>query len=548
MIQGGGIVEKKFNSNTENYSKVNNELLFKILKNNTKSEFGVKCNFKEIKSIKEFKKKVKLSEYKDYEGYINRMAAGEKNILVSEDIVYFSHTSGTTGKQKLIPCTKSSRKVVSKYMALLINKFTYNNFKDTWKFDKGLMIADIVMTTYTKGRVPICSATSGGIKSIKFMLPFLYISPIEVMEIKDKETAYYLHLLFALEESRLSYINGIFISNILDLLRILEEKHQYLVSDIRKGHINNNLNIDKDTREKLNKLISPNSTRADKLEKEFKRGFKGIVKRIWPRLSYISTVTGANFSIYDDKVNYYTDSSPIYSPVYAASEAMIGINPYADKIRYVIVPDTAFYEFIHVKDGETESKDTFSLDDIRLGEKYEIVVTNYAGFYRYRIGDVIKVVGFYNGCPEVEFLCRKNQLLNMVSEKTNEDHITNSIKRTMKYLNLNLVDYTTLPDNSITPGRYIFYCEFKNDIPISTVRLLEEKLDKEIRSSNLAYDRARNTKRLGNVKVILLEPKTFNLIKQYLFNKGISKNQIKIPRVINNNRSLINILNSNRIL
>lgn len=548
MIKGGGIVEKKFNSQTVNYSKVNNEVLFKILKTNAKSEFGIKYNFKSIKSIKEFRGKVELSEYKDYESYINRMAAGEKNILVSEDVAYFSHTSGTTGKQKLIPCTKSSRKVVSKYMALLVNRFTYNNFKDTWKFDKGLMIADIVMTTYTQGGVPICSATSGGIKSIKFMLPYIYTSPIEVMEIKDKETAYYLHLLFALEETRLSYISGIFISNVLDLLRILEERHEDLVSDIRKGHINNNLNIDEITRKKLNKLLYPNSTRADKLEEEFKKGFKGIAKRIWPRLAYISTVTGANFSIYDDKVNYYTDSSPIYSPVYGASEAMIGINPYANKIRYVIVPDTAFYEFIHVKEGEEESKDTFSLDEIRLGEKYEIVVTNYAGLYRYRIGDVIKVVGFYNNCPEVEFICRKNQLLNMVSEKTNEEHITSSIKRTMKDLSLSLVDYTTLPDNSITPGRYIFYCEFKNDIPSSKVNLLEEKLDKEIRNSNLAYDRARNNKRLGKVKVILLAPKTFNLIKQSLFNKGISKNQIKIPRVITNNKSILNILNSNRKL
>lgn len=98
MLQGGGIVEKKFNSSTENYSKVNNELLFKILKNNSKSEFGIKYKFKSIKSIKVFKDKVKLSEYKDYESYINRMAEGEKNVLVSEDVIYFSHTSGTTGK------------------------------------------------------------------------------------------------------------------------------------------------------------------------------------------------------------------------------------------------------------------------------------------------------------------------------------------------------------------------------------------------------------------------------------------------------------------
>ncbi len=172
---------------------------------------------------------------------------------------------------------------------------------------------------------------------------------------------------------------------------------------------------------------------------------------------------------------------------------------------------------------------------------------NYAGLYRYRMGDVIQVVGFYNNCPEVEFLYRKNQVLNMVSEKTNEEHLTNSIKSTIKKLNLNLVDYTTMPDNSITPGRYAFYFEFKNSIYNYKIKLLEETLDKEIRSSNLAYDRARNNKNLSMVKVILLQPNTFNTIKESLYKKGISKNQIKIPRVISNNRSILDIINRNKI-
>lgn len=512
---------------------------------NAKSEIGAKFNFENINSIACFKKQVPLSEYCDYENYIKRMANGEKNILISEDVEYFGHTSGTTGKQKLIPSTKRGRKVASKYMALLINKFSYNNFKENWNYGKGLMIADIVMTTYTEGGIPICSATSGGMKGIKYVLPYLYTSPIEVMKIQDKEAALYLHLLFGLKEVRLLYISGVFISNVLDLFRTLENKQEDLIKDIRRGRISSNLNIDEDTRSNLNKHLYPNAMRADELECEFKKGFKGISRRIWPNLAYIATVTGANFSIYDDKVNYYTDSLPIYSPAYASTEAMIGINPYANKIRYVIIPDTAFYEFIPIEEEREKSKHTLGLNELKVGGKYEIVVTNYAGLYRYRIGDVIKVVDFYNSCPEIEFLYRKNQVLNMVSEKTNEEHLTNSIKITMKKLKLNLVDYTTLPDNSITPGRYIFYFEFKGNITNYTLELLEKTLDSEIRNSNLAYDRARSNKRLGMVKVILLSPNTFNLIKESLFSKGISKNQIKIPRVITNNRNILNVINKN---
>ncbi|MBD7910800.1 GH3 auxin-responsive promoter family protein [Clostridium cibarium] len=546
-IFAGGLLEKSFNKKTKDPLRVNEHVLKKILKMNAKSEIGLKYDFDHINSVEHFKKKVPLSQYEDYDNYIERMAKGEKNILICDDVKYFGHTSGTTGKQKLIPCTKKSRLVAAKYMALLITRFSYNNFKESWNYGKGLMISDMVMTTYSKGGIPICSATSGGMNGISEILPYLYTSPVEVMEIKDKEDSIYLHLLFALEEVKLLYISGVFISNVLDLFRILEEKHEDLVKDIRRGYINKKLNLDEFTRKKINKYLSSNASRADKLEEEFNKGFKGISKRIWPSLTYITTVTGANFSIYDDKVNYYTDSLPIYSPAYGATEAMIGINPYSDKIRYVILPDTAFYEFIPLNECEKKQIETLCLNEVKKEEKYEILVTNYAGLYRYRIGDVVKVIGFYNNSPEIEFLYRKNQVLNMVAEKTNEEHITNAIRNTVKKMNLSLVDYTTKPDNSITPGRYIFYFELKDIISDSKKRLLQEVLDKEIRASNLAYDRARNNKRLGIVKIMLLKPNTFKLMKESLISKGISKNQIKIPRVVTNKEYLLKILSENHI-
>jgi GH3 auxin-responsive promoter len=545
VIQGGGIVKSKFDKYTKNPRKVNEGVLLRIINANNKTEIGNKYNFKNIKSMQSFKNNFPLTNYSFYEDYIKRMGDGEKNILLSKEVEYFGHTSGTTGKQKLIPVTKASRKIASKYMAFYINRVCYDNFKKDWNYERGILISDIVKTTTTNSGIPICSATSGGMNGIRHILPYLYTSPIEVMKIKDKEAAIYLHLLFALEESRLMYISGVFISNILDFFRVLEDNYQSLVKDIRKGSISNKINIDEKTRITLNKLLSPNVSRADKLEQEFKKGFNGIAKRIWPNLLYIATVTGANFSIYDDKVNHYTDSLPIYSPSYAATEAMMGINPYINKIRYVIIPDTAFYEFIPIEKGEDNIKTTLNLDELKIGKKYEIVITNYAGLYRYRMGDVVKVVGFYNNCPEVEFMYRKNQVLNMVSEKTNEEHLTDSIRRTMRKLNVNLVDYTTVPDNSITPGRYVFYFEFQNKITKNKINMIEKTLDEELRKSNLAYDRARNNNKLDTVKVITLLPNTFNLVKESLLKKGISKNQIKVPRVICNNENILNVINRN---
>ena len=545
MIIAGGVLEKYFNQYTINSKKVNEQVLFKILNKNKKCKYGKEYKFNSIKSINEYKSKVPITNYASYEKYIEEMLIGEKNILFTEDVEYFGHTSGTTGKQKLVPVTKKSREVGSKYMALLLERFAYNNFKEQWNYGRGLMLADTVMTTYSQGGVPICSATSGGMDSIKLILPKIYTSPYEVMKIKDKNTALYLHLLFALEDKNLTYISGVFISNVLDALRVLEDNADLLVRDIRRGSINRNLNIDEDTRKKLNKYLRPNAGRADEIELEFTKGFEGICRRIWPKLIYIASVTGANFSIYDDMVNYYTESLPIYSPAYAATEAMMGINPYAEKIRYVIIPDTAFYEFIPIEESNKKNPETYCIDELKVGEEYEIIITSYAGFYRYRLGDVVKVVDYYNNSPEVEFLYRKNQVLNMYAEKTTEEHLKVAISNTMSKLDLSLVDYTTLEDNSITPGRYIFYFEFNNELPKSRLKLLEKTLDLELQKANLAYGRFRKSNKLACTGVIVIRKNTFDNIKKFLISKGVSKSQIKIPRVITNKKDILSILNEN---
>ena len=115
----------------------------------------------------------------------------------------------------------------------------------------------------------------------------------------------------------------------------------------------------------------------------------------------------------------------------------------------------------------------------------------------------------------------------------------------MNKLNLPLVDYTTLEDNTITPGRYIFYFEFNEDVPKSKWRVLEKTLDLELQKANLAYERFRKNNRLSCTSIIMVRKNTFDNIKKFLISKGVSKSQIKIPRVITNKKDILNILKDN---
>ena len=382
---------------------------------------------------------------------------------------------------------------------------------------------------------------------MKRFLPYLYTSPFEVMGIKDKEVALYLHVLFGLKEKKLLFVSGVFISSILDLLRVMEKNSDKLINDIRKGKINRSLKIDEKTRKELNKYLSPNAARADELEREFKKGTKGICKRIWPNFQYIASVTGANFSIYNDMVNYYIGDISIYSPCYAATEGIIGINPDAKNIRYVIIPDTVFYEFIPSGEFNKKNPKTISSEELEIGKSYELVITTYTGLCRYRLGDVVKVVGFYNNSPEIEFLYRRNQVLNMVSEKTTEDHLTSAIGNLKNSLKLNIIDYTAITDNSITPGRYKFYFEIRGKVTKEQIRNIEITLDNELANCNLAYKRFRGKNGLAMPKVIILQEDTFNKVKEFLFKKGVSKSQIKIPRVVTTNKNILSVIENNKV-
>lgn len=42
----------------------------------------------------------------------------------------------------------------------------------------------------------------------------------------------------------------------------------------------------------------------------------------------------------------------------------------------------------------------------QVGGRYEVVVTNTSGFYRYRLGDIVEVVGFFYQVPLIDFLFR----------------------------------------------------------------------------------------------------------------------------------------------
>ena len=79
----GQNVRRRLDDITHNPMRSQEEFLMRLLRENAKTEYGRKNNFKSIRNMDDFRRYVPLTSYDDYTSYIERLANGERNILTA---------------------------------------------------------------------------------------------------------------------------------------------------------------------------------------------------------------------------------------------------------------------------------------------------------------------------------------------------------------------------------------------------------------------------------------------------------------------------------
>lgn len=80
-------------------------VLTELLDFNAGTEYGRAHSFGSIRSLDDFRKAVPINDYAALAPWIDRMAAGESNLLSADDPAVYFTSSGTTGDHKKIPVT-----------------------------------------------------------------------------------------------------------------------------------------------------------------------------------------------------------------------------------------------------------------------------------------------------------------------------------------------------------------------------------------------------------------------------------------------------------
>ena len=469
---------KYFEQITKNPKEESSKVLFKILDDNKDTEYGKKYNFKDIHSIEDYQKMVPVITYEDIADDIERMKLGEKNILTSYNFNLMNLTSGTTGKPKLIPLTDVQTEIFMNYEILYMPGLLDKYLDPSWvegKFfapvEGNHMTLDNGITIGTASSVA-ADTLKGNLEPYSSLFKALYTSPAEAMTPNPGIDTKYIHIRFAMMEKNIVGISAALYSLIVIFMNYIYNNYEMLINDIEKGTIDSSIILPDDVRESLIEKIEPMPERAEELREVFKNGPDiQFMPLIWPKLQYIVGIGTGDLSNYAKILKEQFHGGKIHS-VYTgilSSEGMWSVPRAIDDVNSILIPDSSFMEFLDLDYGDDFSK-CVTIDELEEGKLYQLVVTNLNGFYRYRLNDAVKVTGFYNKTPTVEFMFRVNNTINMVSEKTTEIMLKSAVEETLDEFGLTLKDYEILPDFSTVPAQYIVMIETDDEKRFSISR------------------------------------------------------------------------------
>ncbi|XP_028761583.1 indole-3-acetic acid-amido synthetase GH3.6 [Neltuma alba] len=512
-----------------------------------------------------FKKFIPIVTYDDLKPDIDRIANGDTSpILCSKPVSEFLTSSGTSGgERKLMPTIEEEldrrallysllMPVMSQYVeGLDEGKGMYFLFVKSEAKTPGGLLARPVLTSYYK---------SSHFKDRPFDPYTNYTSPNETILCPDSFQSMYSQLLCGLcQNDQVLRVGAVFASGFIRAIKFLEKHWVSLCNDIRTGTIDPKI-TDPSVREAVMRILKPNPHLAAFVEAECaQESWKGIIPRLWPNTKYVDVIVTGTMSQYIPTLDYYSNGLPLVCTMYASSECYFGLNlnPLCDpsEVSYTLIPTMGYFEFLPLnkKNGLTNSgshpdQQLVDLVDVKLGQEYEIVVTTYSGLYRYRVGDVLRVAGFKNKAPQFNFVCRKNVVLSIDSDKTDEVELQNAVKNAANHLlqfGASLTEYTSCADTSTIPGHYVLYWEInmsdQTSIPPSVFEdcclAVEESLNSVYRQGRVS------DKSIGPLEIRIVENGTFDKLMDFSLSMGASINQYKTPRCVKY-APIIELLNS----
>ncbi len=395
-----------FKSMNKMMEAVSKDTLEHILDYAKDTEIGKKYGFSHIKTIEDFRRQIPITSYDDYEPYIERLKNGESNVLFPGKTISFADTSGTTGKDKLLPNSEFGSQILLEVLLLrmieLVRSFHSVLGGDT--NEKMFVITNPEVTGYTEAGIPygaISGQTSMLIKDGK-----------KLSRTKQRENALkscrnlsldsynYVLLLFGIASKNVRMLCCNNVSHFALLMQLLNNRKDDLINDLEKGTISTELGADK---EKLMKYAVKYPVRACELKSLASQKGELLVEDIWKKFHVVNCWYSASVGrAATENVKLFPADVIFWDAGYGASEGKFNI-PLRKNDSYGVPANFGyFFEYVPLDENENSGQPLL-INETVDGNYYRLIVTSYSGLYRYDMRDIVCVKSSQKGTKMISF-------------------------------------------------------------------------------------------------------------------------------------------------
>jgi hypothetical protein len=493
-----------FEAATHDPQAVQEALLRNILAHQAGTCFGRDHGFGQIRTVADFRRQLPVAGYDYFDPYIARVRQGEVNALLADRRVHmFALTSGTTASRKHIPVT-------DRYLADYKRGWNIWGLK-AFRDHREVRLRPIVQLagdweeSRTEAGIP-CGAITGLTAAMqKRIIRYFYCVPACVGKIKDVGAKYYVALRLSLPR-QVGMVVSANPSTLINLARLGDQEKESLIRDLADGTLSPRFDVPGEIRAALRGRLRRHPARARELEEIVRRTGTLYPKDYWPRECLLGNWTGGSMGAYLRQYPRYYGSHPVRDVGLVASEGRMTI-PLEDNVPAgVLDVTTHYFEFIPEDEIDSPQPTVLGAHELADGGRYYILPTTAFGLYRYHIMDVVRVAGFHNKTPRIEFLSKGAYVSNITGEKLSEYQVTQAMVQVLHELDLTLGTYSLAPCWDEEQPYYGLFLE-EGDLPEPAAGAkLARRLDERLRQANIEYASKRDTLRLGPVRMALVRP------------------------------------------
>ena len=456
------------------------------------TEFGRAHDLASVRSYDDFRARVPLRTYADYEPQLQRMRAGERDVLWPGLVRYFGNSSGTSHTQansKFLPVSDEQVKWQQKAGFDCIAR--YLTFAEDRSFTGGFILA-LLPPSNVKREGDVMTASNPGIMQLHIprVTRAIILPKREVRDIENYDRK---------------------LSAIADA---------YLDHDVRA----------------LSGTTCWFSILFDRVLEAARARGRAVrtVSEIWPNLRVL--LGGGVFAepyrpIIAEK---FGRPLPIIDTYNATEGGIFAASDRRTDDAMLVLPDRGvFFEFVARADHGKPDAARVPLWDVIPGVDYSIVLTTSSGLFGYYIGDFVRFTSVFP--HRLVFAGRASGMLSITQELTTQIEIERAVSAAQHENPCGIVDYSAAAEVGTAAtgkGRYLFFVEFER--PPRDLDGFAAAIDRELCVQNRVY----REHRAGEVAIMppRVVPLARGATQRFMEALGHTSVQNKFPRIVDDRR------------